>query len=87
MRAATGPNDSYITVMRTGAPVGTISFDPGDSGVPRLIATTADGAPVGLITSTGRSFRVDTPGTTDWCGDWHAAAEAVFGPGIDLEMT
>jgi hypothetical protein len=76
----------YITVTRAGALVGSIGFDPDDPGVSRFIATTADGRPAGLITDTGGSFRVETPGTTDWCAHWQAAAEAVFGPGVTVEL-
>lgn len=77
---------AYITVTRAGTCVGTISFDPDDPRVSRFVAATADGRPAGLITSTGASFRVLTPGTTDWCAHWQAAAEAVFGPGVTVEL-
>ena len=77
---------AYLTVKRAGNCVGTIGFDPGDPGVSRFIARTADGHAAGLITDTGRSFRVETPGATDWCAHWQAAAEAVFGPGVAVEL-
>ena len=86
MGAATRREGCYITVMRAGVPAGSIGFDPDDPGVSRFIATTADGRPAGLITDTGRSFRVETPGTTDWCAHWQAAAEVVFGPGVTVEL-
>jgi hypothetical protein len=77
---------AYIMVKRAGACAGTISFDPDHPGVSRFVATTAGGRPAGLITGTGASFRVETPGTTDWCAHWQAAAEAVFGPGVTVEL-
>ncbi len=81
---------AYITVKRAGTCAGTISFDPDDPGVSRFIVTTADGRPAGLITDTGTGasfrYRVETPGMTDWCAHWQAAAEAVFGPGVAVEL-
>lgn len=77
---------AYITVRRAGTCVGTIGFDPDDPGVSRFVATAADGRAAGLITGTGASFRVETPGTTDWCAHWQAAAEAVFGPAVTVEL-
>jgi len=76
----------YITVSRAGTLAGVIGFDPDDPGVSRFIARTADGQAAGLITDTGRSFRVETPGSTDWCAHWQAAAEAVFGPDVTVEL-
>jgi hypothetical protein len=73
-------------VLRAGTPAGVIGFDPDDPGVSRFIARTADGQAAGLITDTGRSFRVETPGLTDWCAHWQAAAEAVFGPDVTVEL-
>jgi hypothetical protein len=82
-RAAAG---AYLTVKGAGKCAGTIGFDLDDPGVSRFIARTADGQAAGLITDTGRSFRVETPGATDWCAHWQAAAEAVFGPDVTVEL-
>jgi hypothetical protein len=85
-RAPVRDHDAYLTVSREGTCVGTIRFDPDHAGVSRFVATTAGGYPAGLITDTGGSFRVDTPGTTDWCAHWQAAAEAVFGASVTVEL-
>jgi hypothetical protein len=77
---------TYVTARRAGAPVGTISFDPGDPGVSRFIATTADGRLAARITDTGLSFHVQAGKRDTVCPHWQAAAEAAFGPGVALEL-
>jgi len=75
----------YITARRNGAVVGTISFEPGDAGVSRFIASTADGKLAARITDTGPSFQVKVTNKTTTCLHWQAAAEEAFGHGITLE--